>query len=125
MEAGRQRRDRTSALLRAGQGPPHWILEFGHGRLLLVGSSTGSSRSSHCRRAGPEPGTARCRRPAPRPLKRWPVVQAITRNRADTLLDGPLAHPVEQGTFNPKVARSRLARPTSSEAVFGLLVPCG
>ena len=34
-------------------------------------------------------------------------------NGADTLLDGPLAHPVEQGTFNPKVARSRLARPTN------------
>ena len=31
---------------------------------------------------------------------------------ADTLHGGPLAHRVEQGTFNPKVARSRLARPT-------------
>ena len=39
-------------------------------------------------------------------------VRPATRNGADTLLDGPLAHPVEQGTFNPKVARSRLARPT-------------
>jgi hypothetical protein len=28
---------------------------------------------------------------------------------------GPLAHRVEQGTFNPKVASSRLARPTRSE----------
>ena len=39
--------------------------------------------------------------------------------RADTLLGGPLAHRVEQGTFNPKVARSRLARPTSSEGISG------
>ena len=34
------------------------------------------------------------------------------RGRAGTILDGPLAHREEQGTFNPKVARSRLARPT-------------
>jgi hypothetical protein len=43
--------------------------------------------------------------------------------RTDTLLGGPLAHPVEQGTFNPKVARSRLARPTSSEGVSGPATP--
>ena len=41
-----------------------------------------------------------------------------TGDRPDTLLVGPLAHRVEQGTFNPKVARSRLARPTSSEGRY-------
>ena len=33
---------------------------------------------------------------------------------------GPLAHREEQGTFNPKVAGSRPARPTWSAASFGL-----
>ena len=32
--------------------------------------------------------------------------------RDGTLAGGPLAHRVEQGTFNPKVAGSRPARPT-------------
>src|SRR6202020_1747053 len=35
---------------------------------------------------------------------------------------GPLAHPEEQGTFNPKVPGSRPGRPTSSEAIFGLSI---
>ena len=56
--------------------------------------------------------------PTTRPISSGTVrlSRPITRSRADTLLGGPLAHPVEQGTFNPKVARSRLARPTRKSA---------
>ncbi len=34
------------------------------------------------------------------------------------LLEGPLAHRVEQGTFNPKVPGSSPGRPTSSEHMY-------
>ncbi len=40
-------------------------------------------------------------------------------SKIDYYFFGPLAHPVEQRTFNPKVARSRLARPTTcSQLVY-------
>ena len=42
----------------------------------------------------------------------WPRRLSQPFSRELSCSPGPLAHRVEQGTFNPKVARSRLARPT-------------
>ncbi len=42
----------------------------------------------------------------------WSANRAARNARAPTLLQGPLAHRVEQGTFNPKVPGSSPGRPT-------------
>ena len=42
----------------------------------------------------------------------------MTGHDCDDAREGPLAHQVEQGTFNPKVPGSSPGRPTSSEHMY-------
>ena len=51
----------------------------------------------------------------------WPV-GGIDFRVANSPTIGPLAHRVEQGTFNPKVPGSRPGRPTSKTKEFRVLV---
>ena len=122
VESCRQRCGPSQVPLRSGQRPPHRIVEFG---LRSLRSSVPAWRH---RRHRPWSCPARAVAPVPRPVCIGPSDRIGRRgsgDRADTLHGGPLAHPVEQGTFNPKVARSRLARPTRSEAIFAPVTPSG
>ena len=51
-------------------------------------------------------------------MQGWsPPFQGAT-ERGENCQKGPLAHRVEQGTFNPKVPGSSPGRPTSSEHMY-------
>ena len=88
---------------------------------MSVGSGAGSELPTVLGWSGSLVVDSRARRAEPAQLRLLDSTgRPAPRDQPDTLLGGPLAHPVEQGTFNPKVARSRLARPTSTEALFAL-----
>ena len=55
----------------------------------------------------------------------WCRVFSGAFSRTSSCSPGPLAHRVEQGTFNPKVPGSSPGRPTSSEAVSASVTPSG
>ena len=89
-EPGRAAAHDSQRLLRPLERPPHRIVQFHRSHVSIFSALLGRNRhEGQYGRQG-------------------------DRERPDTLLGGPLAHRVEQGTFNPKVARSRLARPTES-----------
>jgi hypothetical protein len=89
-----------------------------------TGQPSGPRQASTSPRARPAGRTClfRLRTRRDRPSSLGDRRRGISRCKSPSI--GPLAHRVEQGTFNPKVPGSRPGRPTSSHHGTGCRPPC-